>query len=87
VREIFTNLDTLLARAQSNSSSLPVRLGSQTMVKVYLRNREDLAMVERLLRDRLPESPLLVLQGDVCRAELLVELDCLARVGPAYFGG
>jgi chorismate lyase/3-hydroxybenzoate synthase len=87
VREIFANLDTLLARAQSHASSLPVRLGSQTMVKVYLRNREDLAMVEQLLRDRLPESPLLVLQGDVCRAELLVELDCLARVGPAYFGG
>lgn len=82
VREIFANLDSLLVRAHTHAPSLPVGLGSQTLVKVYLRNRDDLASMEQALRERLPASqPLLILQGDVCRAELLVELDCLAYAG------
>ena len=48
----------------------------------YLRNRQDLGLVEAAPRERLPpETPLLVLQGDGCRAELLVELDCVAYSG------
>ncbi len=82
VREIFANLDSLLTRAQSHAPSLPAKLGSQTLIKVYLRRRQDLAQIEQALRERFPAAiPLLVLHGDVCRAELLVELDCLAYVG------
>jgi hypothetical protein len=34
------------------------------------------------LREALPDNvPLLVLLGDVCRADLLVEFDCLHAVG------
>jgi hypothetical protein len=34
--------------------------------------------VEAQLRERLPAgTPFLVLLGDVCRADLLLELDCL----------
>ena len=82
VREIFANLDSLLARAHARAPLLPESLGSQTLVKVYLRNRADLRNVNQALRERLPASqPFLILHGDVCRAELLVELDCLAYAG------
>jgi chorismate lyase/3-hydroxybenzoate synthase len=62
------------------------RVGAHTLIKAYVRRREDLAVVEGVLRERLPpESPLLVLRGDVCRTELLVEFDCVAR--GAHRGG
>jgi chorismate lyase/3-hydroxybenzoate synthase len=76
LQEIFSNLDSLIARARETCPGLPTRFGGATRLKVYLRRAEDLAMLESSLRSRLPPAlPLLVLQGDVCRADLLVEID------------
>ncbi len=78
VQEILANLDTLIARARHHAPALSPDIGRYTLLKAYLRNREDLAIVEESLRARLPpETTLLVLHGDVCRAELLVEFDCV----------
>ena len=69
-------------RAHAQSPALPAQLGRNTLIKTYLRHREDLPGVESALRERLPpDTPLLVLHGDVCRAELRVELDCVAYSG------
>jgi chorismate lyase/3-hydroxybenzoate synthase len=76
--EIFSNLDSLLMRAHSHDPSLPARFGRGTLIKAYLRDRNDADFVERELRARLPaDTPFVVLVGDVCRADLLLELDCL----------
>jgi chorismate lyase/3-hydroxybenzoate synthase len=76
--EIFRNLDSLLSRARAHAPALPQRFGGNTLIKAYLREAADLPFVEQSLRERLPPgTPLLVLAGDVCRADLLVELDCL----------
>jgi chorismate lyase / 3-hydroxybenzoate synthase len=78
VQEIVANLDSLLQRAQIQAPALPRQFGAHTLLKAYLRRREDLAEVEALLRSTLPPgTPLLVLHGDVCRQELLVEFDCV----------
>jgi len=76
--EIFSNLDSLLTRARAHAPALPLRFGGNTLIKAYLRNRENLVYVEEQLRERLPAgTPFLVLLGDVCRADLMLELDCL----------
>jgi chorismate lyase/3-hydroxybenzoate synthase len=78
VEEILANLDALLSRAHSHAPDLPAEFGGNTLLKVYLRNRGDVPLVENHVSARLPEgAPLLVLLGDVCRADLLVEFDCL----------
>ncbi|HEX6639089.1 MAG TPA: hypothetical protein VF033_15650 [Steroidobacteraceae bacterium] len=78
-REILVNLDSLLARARQYAPTLPDRIGERTLIKAYVRDASDLPVVEAELRERLPpEAPLLVLHGDVCRRDLLVEFDCLA---------
>jgi chorismate lyase/3-hydroxybenzoate synthase len=76
--EIFSNLAALLARAHERDASLPAGFSSDTLIKVYLRHAHDAPLVERELTAQLPAgTPFLVLEGDVCRADLLVELDCL----------
>lgn len=70
VREILTNLDALLA-----STGIGAGFNSRSPLKVYVRHADDAAQVRELLRKCLPDAPLLVLNADVCRSELLVEID------------
>jgi chorismate lyase/3-hydroxybenzoate synthase len=78
IDEIIRNLDSLLTRARAHAPALPARFGTKTLFKAYLRDRADLELVERELRARLPAgTPYLVLSGDVCRSDLLLEFDCL----------
>jgi chorismate lyase/3-hydroxybenzoate synthase len=78
VDEILANLASLLNRAHAQAPGLPATFGSNSLIKVYVRNREDLSTVEDKLRAQLPrDASILVLHGDVCRADLLVEFDCL----------
>lgn len=74
--ETFANLDSLLASAGNLQG-----FGAGTVLKAYVRRPEDLAPAERLLQQRLPDAAKrLVLLGDICRAELLVELDGIHTV-------
>jgi len=68
--EILVNLDALLA-----STHMPAGFDAHSPLKVYVRHAEDAAAVQTLLRQRLPGVPLLLLQADICRRELLVEID------------
>ena len=78
VDEILENLDALLTRAHEHSPALPERFGPRTVIKAYVRDIDDLGVVESKLRAHLsPGVPCLILRGDVCRANLLVEFDCL----------
>ena len=70
LQETLTNLDALLTSAGMNADFNP-----RSPLKVYVRHREDAAHVLDFLQLRLPGVPLLLLHGDVCRRELLVEID------------
>lgn len=50
--------------------------GEPLLIRAYVRYREDLAAVEDFARRRLPEgTPLVCVQADICRPELLVEVE------------
>ncbi len=68
--ETLTNIDALLGAAH-----LPRTLDQDAPLKVYVRHVEDAAHVRARLQRRLPGVPLLLLHADVCRRELLVEID------------
>ncbi|MEW9622924.1 pteridine-dependent deoxygenase [Rhodanobacter geophilus] len=70
LEEILVNLEALLA-----SAGMPAGFDTQAPLKAYVRHPADAPRVRELLRQRLPGVPVLLLQGDVCRSELLVELD------------
>ena len=70
--ETLTNLDSLRVAA-----GCAVPLGNpRSPLRVYVRQAADAACVRDALRARLgTDTPLLVLLGDICRAELLVEIE------------
>jgi chorismate lyase/3-hydroxybenzoate synthase len=71
LKETLANLDSLLEAAGSTPS-----LGAMSPLKVYVRHASDVQAVRELLRARLGDKvPLVLLQGDVCRRELLLEIE------------
>lgn len=72
--ETVANLEQLLAVAQQRAPDLA--LTSQRCWRVYLRHAEDAAIAERALVGRLgSREQLLFLQAEICRRELLVEIE------------
>ncbi len=68
--ETLANLETLLAHA-----GLPAGFDTHSPLKAYVRHPIDTSRVLDFLAARLPGVPVLPLHGDVCRRELLVEID------------
>ena len=76
--ETFTNLANVLQRAVTVVPGITPRLGTQSLLKIYLRDESLVPEVHAFLRERVPsETQYIVLHADVCREELLVEVDCL----------
>lgn len=74
--ETLINLDSLLGAAHARRPALPAHFGPHTRLKVYVRDREELAEVAALLQARLdPAVSWLVLHAAVCRRELRIEID------------
>ena len=67
-------------RAGSHGEDIPqdaTHSGRGTLLKIYLRNARDAGFVASYLRERLPQAQLLILGADICRRELLVEIDAV----------
>lgn len=74
--ETFANFDSLLASARERAPLLPARFGSRTRLRVYVRDRDDLATVAEALDRRFGDTvPRVLLHAAICRRELAVEID------------
>lgn len=72
IDETLANLDSLLRQAAIREA----QLGAGSVLKAYVRDAADAAALEGALRRRVPRlGGLLLLAGDICRRELLVEID------------
>ena len=78
-RTTLDNLRVLLDRAGAGSLD---ELGRRAVWKVYLRHPGDYAAVGQCLREALdPETPILCVQGDICRADLRLEIEGFVKLG------
>lgn len=76
VDETFVNFDALLCNARLRCPALPARFGACTRLKVYVRDRADLAVVAEALDRRFGKDvPRVLLHAAICRRELAVEID------------
>lgn len=70
LNETLTNLEALLTTAD-----MPAGFDTHSPLKIYVRLPTDAPRVRDILMRRLPGVPVLLMHGDVCRSELLVEID------------
>ncbi|HKT26834.1 pteridine-dependent deoxygenase [Dyella sp.] len=70
LEETLLNLESLLATAD-----MPAGFDTHSPLKTYVRHATDAGRIGEMLKRRLPGVPVLLLHGDVCRRELLVEID------------
>lgn len=73
--ETFANLRSLLDEAHRRRPGLPPQLGADTRLKVYLRDVAERAAVEAALARLAPGVPTVLLQADICRRDLRIEID------------
>jgi len=78
--ETVVNLEALLQRALASQRLQTGKLGADSLLKVYVRHARDASLVERRLRQQFgAEVPLLILAADICRTELLLEIELVHR--------
>ena len=70
LEETLANLEALLS-----SAGMPAGFDTHSPLKAYVRHPADARAVRDFFRQRLPGVPALLLHGDICRSELLVEID------------
>jgi chorismate lyase/3-hydroxybenzoate synthase len=71
--ETLLNLDSLLGAA---GSDMAARGLGAILLKVYLRDPDEAALVESVIRDRHPDvAGQLILISDICRRDLRIEID------------
>lgn len=74
--EVLNNLDSVLQKAAAVAPNVPTRFGAHSPLKIYLRDAGSAKAVDAALSEHLPaDTPRIILAGDVCRADLLVEAD------------
>jgi len=79
LEETLRNIDSLLD-AHDEYGSLPA-LPEFDWIRVYLRHAADLDAVRDSLRQRLGDRPQVIfLEADICRIDLLVEIEGVARL-------
>ena len=89
--QTLDNIAALIAEENVCRHGLPglgTSLASLGLVRVYVKRPEDYAAVRAVCRQRLGELPTIYAVADVCRPDLLVEIEGVAfsRLGPSPGG-
>lgn len=80
LRETLINIQAVLSESGGSRIKLD-ELGTDCMLKVYVRHREHFGIAKRLLAETLhPSCPVIFLQGDICRRDLLLEIEGVIRL-------
>ena len=81
--ETLHNLDSLIqqARLDTQTRNASVQTLTDGYWRIYVRRLEQMPEIERELRENLVDDPNLVfLRGDICRRELLLEIEAAGGI-------
>lgn len=74
--EAASNLEALLGHAAGSLGDPALaRFNERSLARVYVRDPDDWPAIARRLRERWPELKLCGLRGDICRSDLMVEIE------------
>jgi len=75
-RQILHNLNALIGHTEQLHGLARGQTDRHTLLKVYIRHPKHLSTIADILKQELPpRTQVLYLQGDICRSELLVEVE------------
>lgn len=83
---VEAQLDETLRNVEEIAATAAARVGrsatldDMAVVKTYLRSPSDYELVRSRLSARLPRARHLVLEADICRRELLIEIEGVVRI-------
>ncbi|MCC5866631.1 MAG: hypothetical protein JJU31_16030 [Wenzhouxiangella sp.] len=78
LKEIESNFHSLLSESASRlGRGKLVRFGAGSLLRVYLRRAEDWPATRDFLAQAWPKVPVVALRGDICRSDLLVEIEAV----------
>lgn len=77
--ETLRNIEVVMKNALGDGCTLAT-LDPKSLVKVYLRDREYFPSVKTMVEGAVGGASLLFIQGDICRADLLLEIEAVVRV-------
>ncbi len=81
LNEAINNVETLVAHANDKHDAKLNAQDDLLYMKVYIRNREDVEQIKQVLAARLSNTtPRALLLGDMCRDDLLVEIEAFYQV-------
>lgn len=76
--ETLNNLDALIVHARQRHPDLPAVLDKGSLLKVYVRHAEHAALIQQVIDQRCgTQVSRLLLNADICRRDLLLEIDCV----------
>jgi enamine deaminase RidA (YjgF/YER057c/UK114 family) len=79
--ETLDNIEALIGEPNLAGHGLPglgARLANLALVRVYIKRQEDYARIRAACQERLGEVPTVYVIADVCRPDLLVEIEGIA---------
>lgn len=74
--QLILTLDNIQKLAVHIENKQQIKLGN-SLFKVYIRNVENFPQIQHLLSDLYPDLPCLYLQADICRSDLLLEIEAV----------
>jgi enamine deaminase RidA (YjgF/YER057c/UK114 family) len=83
-RETLDNMAALISAdnfRRHGQTGLGATLDDMALMRVYIKRQEDYPLVRDLCQARLGETPVVYTVADVCRPELLVEIEGIAFCG------
>ena len=83
--ETLANLTELQQTASLHAKFSEIQFGAEAVLRIYLRDPGDQAHVARVITARHNDSHprVLYLHGDICRRELMIEIEAIAGLPPA----
>lgn len=76
IREIIHNLNSLIGRTEQLHKDTRGQWSREAVFKIYIRQPEHFATIRDLFEEQLPsDAQVLYLQGEMCRSELLAEVE------------
>ncbi len=73
--ETLSNIEILLSTGRAEQQLELNSISDLTLLKVYLRRVEDKDIVKSVLRQRFADLPFVLLHADICRENLLIEIE------------